>query len=104
MPSGWLELLKKLIILQGRYAWAEKEIKVIRGWAVHLAGHIQAGKSQAGQTHLHEVQRLLEWMRALDDGGQVERLAEWQTYFETLSPEKAGAVITRCLSLRFAQK
>ncbi len=99
MPSWMVSLLKKLMLLQGRYPWSEKAIKTLRGWVVHLAGPIQAGRSQPGQTRLVEIQRLLEWMQALDYGGQVERLSEWQSYFETLDPERVGEAIAGCLRL-----
>jgi len=99
MPSWLGRLLKKLIALQGRYPWAEKAIKAVRGWIVNLAGHIRNRKNNQEQNGLGQTQLLLEWMRALDYGGQVERLAEWQSYFETLGLERAGEVIARCLSL-----
>jgi hypothetical protein len=99
MPSGSVRLLKKLIALQGRYPWTEKAIKAGRGWIVNLAGPIGNRQNQPGQNGLRQTQLLLEWMRALDYGGQVERLADWQSYFETLEPERASEVIARCLRL-----
>ena len=99
MPGWMLQWLKKLIVLQGRYGWAEKGIKLLRGWVVALAPQAENHENQAGLDGLLQTRRLLEWMRALDYGGQAQRLAEWQLYFESLSPQKMDEAIDRCRRL-----
>jgi hypothetical protein len=98
-PPGILRWLEKLIDLQGRYAWAEKVIKTVRGWIVSLVLHAGNPKNNQETQGLEQTHLLLEWMQAVDYGGQVERLSEWQSYFETLSPQNVDEIITRCRSL-----
>jgi len=87
--------LKGLVSLQKRWPSMESAIKRLRGWAAELA-RLFASK-RAGMASLAG---LLEWLRANEENGKADRLAQWQNY---LDGNASGVTLCLALADRFAE-
>jgi len=90
--------LKGLVSMQKRWPPTETAVKRLRGWTAALARQFSRG--QAGLAGKATLPGLLEWLRANEENGKADRLAEWQDCLDG----NAGAV-AGCLTLadRFAE-
>jgi hypothetical protein len=90
--------LKGLVSMQKRWPPTETAVKRLRGWTAALARQFSRG--QAGLAGKTTLPGLLEWLRANEENGKADRLAEWQDCLDGNAVAVAG-----CLTLadRFAE-
>ncbi len=91
-------MLKGLVSLQKRWPRTETAIKRLRGWTAALARLFS--RPPTGEASQATFPDLLEWLRANEENGKADRLAEWQAYLEG-EPSAAAACLT--LADRFAE-
>ena len=87
-------VLKKLVGIQKRWPPTEKMIKHLRGWTAALARMATPSRPAAKP----DLPDLLDWLRANEENGKADRLAQWQAFLDE-------PAIASCLALagRFAE-
>ena len=97
--SGFVRsILKGLVSIQKRWPPTEKAVKRLRGWTGALARMF----TPAGQPAAASLAGLLDWLRANEENGKADRLAEWQVFFDTNPAAFAASAACLALAARFA--
>jgi hypothetical protein len=93
-------ILKGLVSIQKRWPPTENAIKRLRGWTGALARMLAPRPGADAPANLAS---LLDWLRANEENGKADRLAQWQDFFA--SNPSAVAASAACLALagRFAE-
>ena len=106
MPLWVMKSLQRLVKVQTSHPRLEKIAKSVRGILWEFARHLRKKLDAKDQPALEIIPRLLDWMLAMDYGGQAERLMDWHTCLKGVRNENANEIISSCLVLadRFAIK
>jgi uncharacterized protein len=90
MTGSTRAVLKWLVSIQKRWPRTEKAIKRLRGWTAALARLLMP--SPAGGAGQASLAGLLDWLRANEENGKADRLAQWQGLLD-------DQVLAGCLAL-----
>jgi len=94
LPTWAERLLQALVSLQGRHAWLEGTVKVLRGWLGWLADLLPARERDGDR-----VGRMIAWLEANDEPAKAERFGEWHDFFLSESLSFSQTAVARCLDL-----
>ena len=98
--SGFVRsTLKGLVSIQKRWPSTETWIKRLRGWTGALARLF----TPAGLAAPASLPALLDWLRANEEKGKADRLAEWQVFFEAGPGAVAASAACLALAARFSE-
>jgi hypothetical protein len=94
-------ILKGLVSIQKRWPRTENAIKHLRGWTGALARMLVSTPAGGAKANLSDM---LDWLRANEENGKADRLAQWQVLLDRNPTAVAASAACLSLAARFAEE